>query len=264
MPYAISDRSNQPVQIYYEDIGDPALPVLVMQHGDGNDSQNWKSLGYVERLTPHFRLVLIDYLGYGQSQKVYDPEAYRMPLLAGDTIAVLKYLKITKPVTFFGGSMGARLGYELAITSEYADYFNAFILNGMGTGVIDIVKEFAKWVDIGGMPYVVKQMEETFMVEAFPEAVRETFLRNDPQAYRAANTNPWPSIADQVHLINKPVLMICGELAAERADMENAAKLIKQADFKIIPDLDHAQAYWYSERVAPLIIAFVDSLRGKI
>ncbi len=75
MSYAISHRSKQPGKIYYEDIGEQSLPIMVMQHGDGNDSQNWKSLGYIEKLIPYFRLILIDYLGYGQSEKIYDPQA---------------------------------------------------------------------------------------------------------------------------------------------------------------------------------------------
>jgi pimeloyl-ACP methyl ester carboxylesterase len=257
MSYATSYRVNKPVQIYYEDIGDLSLPIMVMQHGDGNDSQNWKSLGYVERLAPHVRLILIDYLGYGQSEKVYDPEAYRMPLLAGDTIAVLKHLNITKPVIFFGGSMGGRVGYELATTPEYANFFSKFIINGISASTVDIVLEFAKWVDIGAMPYVVEQMEKVFMVEAFPAAVKETFLHNDSKAYRAANSNAWPDISHKLNLIDKPVLLICGEKAGERADMEAAAKLIKQAELKIIPGLDHAQAYWYGHLVAPLIIDFI-------
>jgi pimeloyl-ACP methyl ester carboxylesterase len=257
MPYATSYRSNNPVQIYYEDIGDRSLPVLVMQHGDGNDSQNWKSLGYVERLTPYVRLILIDYLGYGRSTKIYDPNAYNMPLLASDTVAVLKHNNITQPVTFFGGSMGGRVGYELATTAEYASFFNKFIINGMGASTVDIILEFAKWVDIGGMPYVVEQMEKTFMVEAFPPAVRETFLHNDPNAYRAANSNPWPDISNKLHLIDKPVLLICGEKAGERSDMEKTVSLIKQAEFKIISGLDHAQAYWYSHLVTPLIVDFI-------
>lgn len=257
MPYAISYRSSQPVQIYYEDIGDQSLPLVVMQHGDGNDSQNWKSLGYVEKLLPHVRLILIDYLGYGQSEKIHNPQAYSMPLLASDTIAVLKHCKVNKEITFFGGSMGGRIGYELATTKEYAGYFNKFIINGMSASRFDIVTEFARWVDTGGMPYVVEQMEKTFMVEPFPEAVRATFLNNDPVAYRAANLHAWPSMADKLHLIDKPVLLICGEKAGERADMEKSVALIKQAKLKIIPKLDHAQAYWYAHEVVPLMLDFI-------
>ncbi|HVV68635.1 MAG TPA: alpha/beta hydrolase [Gammaproteobacteria bacterium] len=257
MPYATSYRLNQSVQIYYEDIGELSSPIVVMQHGDGNDSQNWKSLGYVEKLLPYVRLILIDYLGYGQSEKIYDPNAYTMPLLSSDTIAVLNHINVNTEVTFFGGSMGARVGYELATTKEYAKYFNKFIINGMVASHFDIVTEFAKWVDMGGMPYVAEQMEKTFMVEPFPKAIRETFLNNDPAAYRAANLNPWPSITDKLHLIDKPVLLICGEKAGERADMEQSAALIKQAQLKIIPKLDHAQAYWYAHEVVPLILDFI-------
>lgn len=261
MPYAISYREQQPVKIYYEDIGDHTLPILVMQHGDGNDSQNWKTLGYIEKLSPYFRLILIDYLGYGQSEKVYDPQAYSMSFLASDTINVLKHLNITKPVTFFGGSMGGRLGYEIATTPEYACYFNGFIINGMSAVYFGFITEFTKWVDMGDMPYVVEQMEKTFMVEPFPEAIKETFLRNDPKAYRAANSIPWPDISTKLFLIDKPVLLICGENAGERADVEITATQIKNVTLEIIPKLDHAQAYWYGHFVAPLIVEFV---RNKI
>lgn len=261
MPYAISYRSNKPVKIYYEIIGDQSLPALIMQHGDGNDSQNWKSLGYIQKLSPFFQLILIDYLGYGQSEKIYDSTAYSMPLLASDTIAVLKHHNITKPVTFFGGSMGGRVGYELATTAEYANFFNGFIINGMGTSTFDVILEFAKWVDIGGMSHVVEQMEKNFMIENFPAAVKKTFLQNDPKAYHAANLNPWPDISNKLHLIDKPTLLICGEKAGERDDMQKAASLIKQSEFTLIPTIDHAQAYWYSHLVTPLIIDFI---RNKI
>jgi pimeloyl-ACP methyl ester carboxylesterase len=86
MSYVQIMRNSIPAgRVYYEDIGSPNKPVIVMQHGDGNSSQDWKSLGYVEKLSPHFRLILIDYLGYGRSDKVYDPSVYSMPLLASDT-----------------------------------------------------------------------------------------------------------------------------------------------------------------------------------
>jgi pimeloyl-ACP methyl ester carboxylesterase len=256
MPYAASSRNNKPVKIYYEDIGDSDLPVLVMQHGDGNESQNWKSLGYVELLQKHCRLILIDYLGYGGSEKSYDPNDYAMPLLAADTIAVLKHLKISTPVFFFGGSMGGRVGYELATTPEYARHFKAFIINGMGSSTLDIVVEFSKWAQSGGMPYVVEQMEN-FMAEPFPAEVKETFLRNDPKAYDAANRNPWPSITDRLPDIDKPVLLICGEKADELKDMKATTALIPNAKLEILPGLDHAQAYWYGPRVAPLIKTFI-------
>ena len=256
MPFAISSRNNKPVKIYYEDIGNPKNPALVMQHGDGNESQNWKSLGYVEHLEKDYRLILIDYLGYGRSEKSHEPNDYTMPLLASDTIAVLKHLNITTPIFFFGGSMGGRVGYELAITPEHARYFKAFIINGMAADALDLIVEFSKWTQQGGMPYVVEQMD-SFMAEPFPKEVRETFLRNDPKAYEAANRNPWPSVKDRLKHINKPVLLICGEKAEELTNMKLDANLIPNAQLEIIPKLDHAQAYWYGPQVVPLIKTFL-------
>lgn|GEM_PF-2387821 len=259
MPYVSVMRNSSPIgRVYYEDIGSYNKPVLVMQHGDGNSSQDWKSLGYVEKLSPHFRLILIDYLGYGYSDKVYDPLAYSMPALASDTIAVLQHLDITDAI-FFGGSMGARLGYELAVNPQYASFFQAFILNGMGTSETKFINTFTVWAEEGGMEKVVEEMNK-YMVQTFPDAVRNTFLSNDPKAYAAANKNPWPSVNEKLNLIGKPVLLICGEMADELTEMKDASRVIPNAKMCIIPSLDHAQAYWYSDAVVPLILPFIDKV----
>lgn len=263
MPYVSVKRGFSPVgRVYYEDIGSSDKPVIVMQHGDGNDSQDWKSLGYVDKLAPHFRLILIDYLGYGQSDKVYDPAVYSMPFLASDTISILTHLGITKDVIFFGGSMGARVGYELATTPEYAAFFSGFILNGMGTSENKIINTFGAWAKEGGMDLVVSEMNK-YMAERFPAALEATFLRNDPKAYAAANENSWPAVTDKLGCIDKPVQFICGERTDERAEMEAASKAIPGAEIHVLPGLDHAQAYWYSDAVVPLILPFIDKALGR-
>lgn len=260
MPYALSTRFNKPVQIYYEDIGDHDLPILVMQHGDGNSSEDWKSLGYVEQLSPYFRLILIDYLGFGQSEKIYDPEAYTIPLLAMDTIAVLKHLKSQKLVTFLGGSMGGRVGYELAITPNYSKFFNGFIINGNGATATNVTLNFANWAKLGGMELVVEEIEKFLAPLQFPIAVKKTFLLNDVKSYIAANSNTWLDITDKLALINKPVLLICGECADELNDMKNAVSLIKGAELFILPGMNHAEAYWYGEHQVKLIVDFIDKV----
>ncbi|MCC2624449.1 MAG: alpha/beta fold hydrolase [Burkholderiales bacterium] len=259
MSYVSVMRNSSPIgRVYYEDIGSSNKQVIVMQHGDGNSSEDWKSLGYVEKLSPHFRLILIDYLGYGQSDKVYDPSVYSMHLLATDTIAVLQHLDINNAI-FFGGSMGARLGYELAAHAEYASFFRAFILNGMGTSENKLINAFSIWAEEGGMEKVVKEMNK-YMAQNFPAAIENTFLKNDPNAYAAANKNPWPAVTEKLDRIDKPVLLICGELADELIEMKEASKIIPNAEICILSGLDHAQAYWYSDAVVPLILPFIDKL----
>lgn len=258
MPYAISTRFNKPVKIYYEDLGDHNLPILIMQHGDGNSSEDWKSLGYTEKLTAHLRIVMIDYLGFGQSDKIYDANAYTMPLLASDTIAVIKHANIKKPVTFFGGSMGGRVGYELATSPSYAYFFNGFIINGSGPSSVDVTLDFAKWASIGGMEYVIKMIEQALAPLIIPEGVRRTFLSNNVKSYIAANSNIWPDISHSITQIDKPVLLICGELADERKDMEKSASLIKNTELKVLPQMNHAEAYWYGHQQISWIIDFVN------
>ncbi|MFN7098480.1 MAG: hypothetical protein ACK4PR_13140, partial [Gammaproteobacteria bacterium] len=94
----------------------------------------------------------------------------------------------------------------------------------------------------------------------FPNEIRSTFLRNDPQAYYAANINPWPSITEKLNLIDKPVQLICGEYAAERSDMEADCKRLPQAELYLASGLDHATAYWYSDIIVPLMMSFLDKI----
>lgn len=255
MPFINAERNfNSIGKIYYEDIGDIDKPVIVMQHGDGNSSADWHSLGYVQALK-NYRLLLIDYIGYGKSDKVYDPAFYTMSGFAEDTKAILDHLSI-KNAIFFGGSMGARLGYELASNLEYSGYFKAFILNGMGASENTLIQIFGEWAEQGGMRRVVDEMNAV-MASPFPKDVEQTFLAQDANAYAAANKNPWPAIKDRLKNIHMPVQFICGEYAAERDEMNEASKLITNIEMHIVPGADHAQAYWWASEVAPIMLSFI-------
>jgi pimeloyl-ACP methyl ester carboxylesterase len=204
-------------------------------------------------------LILIDYLGFGRSDKLEDPAAYAMPLLSADTIVVLDHLNLKQDIIFFGGSMGGRVGYELATNPKHAAYFSSFIINGMRASKNEVILFFKQWAEAGGMENVVTEANKV-MAAPFPEEVKQTFLRNPSNIYIAANTHPWPNIKDKLSHIGKPVLLICGENADERADMKEAHQLISNSILKIIPGMDHAQAYWSGEQTVPLMRTFISTL----
>ena len=107
MPYV----DNHGVQIHYELEGH-GVPV-VLQYGQYFPLDIWHEHHYVRVMKEDCRLILVDARGHGDSDKPYDPEAYRIELMASDIIAVLDVLGIPK-AHYMGYSSGGFLGFSLA------------------------------------------------------------------------------------------------------------------------------------------------------
>ena len=74
-------------RIAYRVVGEG--PPLVLLPGIGMDGLRWRDTGYVDRLSPRHRLLLVDPLGHGASDRPHDPEHYGLRELADQTAAVL-------------------------------------------------------------------------------------------------------------------------------------------------------------------------------
>src|SRR3989338_3632322 len=120
--------NNAGVNIYYEMVGDPSKPILLMNHGLGNSVANWYSLGYVDLLAPHVCLLMYDGRGFGKSDKCYHAADYSPAQLVSDMTAVLDAAAIDQ-CHFFGNSRGAILGVLAA--KFIPKRFSSFILGGM-------------------------------------------------------------------------------------------------------------------------------------
>ena len=72
MPYEDRFIDNDGVRIHYEVEGEGGPP-LVLVHGMGMSTKDWRSAGYTDALSGEFRLILIDSRGFGQSDKLSDP-----------------------------------------------------------------------------------------------------------------------------------------------------------------------------------------------
>ena len=92
MPFEDRFIDNDGVRIHYEVEG--AGPPVVLMHGMGMSTKDWRAAGYPDALAGEFRLVLIDSRGFGQSQKLGDPEQYGRARKVSDVTAVLDDLGI--------------------------------------------------------------------------------------------------------------------------------------------------------------------------
>lgn len=125
---------NGDVEIAYRDEGEGA-PILLI-HGFGSSIRiNWDSTGWLRFLLDHGRRVIaMDVRGHGESGKLYEPDAYRLPVMAGDAAGLIDSLDIA-PADVMGYSMGARIAACLAL--DRPDAVRSLVFGGMATGLYE-------------------------------------------------------------------------------------------------------------------------------
>lgn len=252
------------LEVYYEIHNPRGAQTLIFAHGNGNSVKDWHTLGFVSHLKPHFRLILMDAIGYGESSKPHDFSRYTPEQRASDVIELMDALSIEQ-AHFFGNSIGGSLGFVLA--DLYSKRFQSFIIGSahpygstQQNGCNLFPKEFRDiMLSDGGMLSFVEIAERDFLKRPFREGVREQYLKNDPKAIAAANTPAWPNREECLSRISVPTLLYAGELDPVSALQPSIAAEIKEAEVVILPATDHADAYWQSEKTAPLIKRFIET-----
>lgn len=250
------------LNLYCEVHNPTASNTLILAHGNGNSVEDWHTLGFVEKLSCKYRLVLMDAIGYGNSSKPYDPARYSSEKRAEDLITVMDQLQITR-AHFFGISIGGSLGFVLA--DLYPKRFLSFIIGSAHPygssepiGCNLFPKEFCNIMIEKGMDAFVEIVEKEFLKRPFIKGVRERYLENDPRAIAAANAPTWPNRIECLTRIFVPVLLYAGELDPVSKFQHPIASQIKKADVQILQNIDHADAYWQSEKVAPIVNHFLE------
>jgi pimeloyl-ACP methyl ester carboxylesterase len=223
MPYA----NNNGVKIYYEVEGQG--PPLVLAYGLTGGLNCWRWTGIVGLLRNDFQLILFDARGHGKSDKPHEVSAYGLNM-AQDVVAVLDDLRINQ-AHYFGYSMGARVGYWLAV--RHTTRFRSFILGGSSPyrseAVIKLEDELME---------VMKRLPND------PE--RDELLRdNDAQALIALVTafGAMPLLTDhELSLVSMPVLVFCGDADPRHSGARESANRMPKAKFVSLPGLDHVEA----------------------
>lgn len=92
---------------------DGAGPLVILQHGLLLDGESWRRCGLVDALAPNFRVVCVDSLGHGHSDKPAHAELYSQVQRAGDIVAVIDDLGCER-AHLIGHSMGGWLAVGVA------------------------------------------------------------------------------------------------------------------------------------------------------
>jgi hypothetical protein len=92
-PVVMKTAQSRGYTISYEDAGVGSVIVLIP--GATMSAADWRDAGYVDRLAPNHRVLSVDPLGNGLSDKPHDADAYGWPAVAADVLAVMDAQTLT-------------------------------------------------------------------------------------------------------------------------------------------------------------------------
>jgi pimeloyl-ACP methyl ester carboxylesterase len=232
MPTFYSDG----LELSYLDEGDGRAVLLI--HGfASNKAVNWTYPSWVDTLTKAGRrVVAIDNRGHGESAKLYDPEAYRLSLMADDACRLLDHLEIER-ADVMGYSMGARIATMVALKTP--NRVRSLILGGMAyglvTGMTDSVP-IAEALEAKSLAEVADPTGRAF--RQFAEQTKSD-LKALASCMRAVRR---PFTEEELGTIVVPTLIAVGTRDLIAGSPHALAKLMPHAEVLEIPGRDHMVA----------------------
>jgi pimeloyl-ACP methyl ester carboxylesterase len=227
---------NGAVEIAYLDEGE-GNPILLVHGFASSKNVNWVYPTWVSELKKNGRRVIaLDNRGHGDSAKLYDVDAYSIPIMAGDVIALMDHLNIAQ-ADIMGYSLGSRMTAWLALSQPQR--LRSAVLGGIGIGLIEG----------GGPGENVAEALEAPSLEDVTDPVGRTFrafadqTRSDRRALAACLRGSRGLMTkQQAAQINVPVLIAVGTLDEIAGSAAALGKIIPGAEVLDIPNRDHMRA----------------------
>lgn len=228
---------------------------LVLLHGWSRWADTWWDAGYGDRLIGDYRVIAIDHLGHGESDKPHDPDSYQEHLIVSDIVAVLDAERVDSALVW-GFSMGATNAASLAVLEPARV---AAVVCGGGTPVPDDGRRERQldWAAAIGR----EGMEATLRGMGSPEAaIVESLAHNDTAALLATIVGEadWePSAVD----VQAPSLWYKGseDPPFSPEDLELAALL--GVETALIPGADHVASFRRADDVLAIVQPFLEKHR---
>src|ERR1700730_16290219 len=226
---------NGAVEIAYLDEGE-GDPILLLHGFASTKNVNWVYPGWVSELKKNGRRVIaLDNRGHGDSAKLYDPQAYHIPTMAGDVSALMDHLGIER-ADIMGYSLGARMTAWLApsprrLRSAIFGGIGIVLIEGGGPG-----ENVAAALEASSLDEVTDPVGRTF--RAFADQTRSDRLALAAclRGSRGLMTR------GEASGISVPVLIAVGtsdEIAGSAAAL---GKIIPGSEVLDIPNRDHMRA----------------------
>lgn len=263
MPFA----TNQSTKIYYEVEGQG--PPIILAHGATGDTSFWTGYGYVDRLKDKYSVILFDARGHGKSDKPHETESYNYQLMAGDVIAVMDYIGVTK-AHYWGYSMGGTTG--LGMAKHFPQRLLSLIIGGTApeepSDKADeprrLLKIFRQGVE-DGADRVVEDIRALAgsITPQYEERLRGIDLQAMVAVFEYLQYQ-LPNLENDVLQIELPCLFYAGDADedAHRFGKEVTSKMPNVRYFSL-PGLDHIGASDATEQIIPQVLSFLAGLEEK-
>jgi pimeloyl-ACP methyl ester carboxylesterase len=247
------------VKIAYDDL-EPAGPperTVVLIHGfSSNRVEGWKRTGwYAAFERRHMRVIALDQRGHGESEKLYDPQAYTREKMAGDVLALMDHLGVRR-ADVFGYSMGTRTALTLAMAAP--DRVTNLILGGIGEKLLEPSP------DRGSIMADAMLAEDPAtitndMLKSFRQFADEQGEDRKALAAVVQAQNP-PLDQGAMRRLPMPVLVVAGRGDEGAGDPEGLSRLFPSGHAVWVPGCDHFSAIPHALTKAA-VFDFLDGLR---
>src|ERR1700753_156125 len=227
---------NGDVEISYLDEGE-GDPIVLVHGFASSKTVNWVYPTWVSELRKHgYRVIALDNRGHGDSEKLYDPQAYHIGIMAGDITALMDHSKIER-ADIMGYSLGGRMTAWLA--HRMPQRLRSAILGGIAMGLIEG----------GGPGENVASALEADSLDDVTDPVGRTFrafadqTRSDRKALAAClrGSRRLMTKAEAAE-IAVPVLIAVGTNDEIAGSAHALGDIIPGSEVLDIPDRDHMRA----------------------
>jgi len=200
--------------LHYAEAGEG--PPLVLLHGFGSSQIDWEL--QLPALVPHFRVIMPDLRGFGDSSR--DKGPFSIEQFAADLDGLLAHLEIER-FSLLGYSLGGAASFEFSV-GQPERIERLILVNTWPSFQVTTLKK--KWelfmrktvVRMTGMKKMAKVLGKRLFPEPDQALLRETFelryAKNDKAVYMALlQSIPTWSVLDQIGVLQMPTLVIGAE-----------------------------------------------------
>jgi pimeloyl-ACP methyl ester carboxylesterase len=175
------------LKLHYLDEGEG--PVLLMLHGNPSWSFYYRNL--IKALRGHYRIIAVDNIGHGLSDKPQDPDYYRLKNHISNVKGLLEHLKIDSfcmAVHDWGGPIGLGVAVDMPEKLERLIAFNS---------VCELDGKYPWQIKFCRVPFIGEKLVRHFNLFASMTATIAVGKKLSPEA-KAGLLKPYDSYANRI------------------------------------------------------------------
>jgi pimeloyl-ACP methyl ester carboxylesterase len=228
--------SKDGAHIAYAEAGD-GKPVLLIHGFASSREQNWKSTGWIDRLTQHgFRVVSFDCRGHGHSDKPHTPAAYGHHMI--DDIRAVMLASGLSDAYVMGYSMGAMLAIRLVML--HPELVRRVVAAGVGDNYFG---EQPSWRETVASAMLTEDPSAIANDEARKFRIFGGQKGKDRLALAACMRSPRHKyLSAELNASRRPVLIVAGENDTLAGSPFALANSFADGRAVVLPNKDHMTA----------------------